>query len=122
MPDPARGNLFACLPDARAGECFDTLLAAPSCRIERIVSLGQATPPGQWYDQDWDEWVVLLKGAAGLLIEGRAVRALAPGDWLLLPAHCRHRVEWTAADQETVWLAVHAASPSPWRGIGGTLT
>ena len=79
-------------------------------RVERIVSTGQATPPGEWYDQDGDEWVVLLSGAAGLLFEGEAAaRPLEPGDWVLIPAHARHRVEWTAADEPTVWLAVHMA-------------
>jgi len=77
-------------------------------RLVRIVSTGQASPEGEWYDQpDW-EWVALLKGAAGLRIEGEAeVRALAPGDFVHIPAHTRHRVEWTAADEPTVWLALH---------------
>ena len=77
-------------------------------RIERIVSTGQASPPGFWYDQDWGEWVVLLSGAARLrLAEEAEARRLAPGDWVDIPAHCRHRVEWTDPDQPTVWLAVH---------------
>ena len=79
-------------------------------RIERIVSTGQATPPGEWLDQQDDEWVALLAGRAGLRIEGEAdVRVLAPGDWVLLRARQRHRVEWTEAGEPTVWLAVHAA-------------
>lgn len=77
-------------------------------RLLRIVSHGQATPPGEWWDQPDDEWVVLLAGGAGLLIEGEAgPRVLGPGDWLHLPAGLRHRVEWTAAGQATVWLALH---------------
>ncbi|HEY6434435.1 MAG TPA: cupin domain-containing protein, partial [Acetobacteraceae bacterium] len=75
----------------------------------RIVSTGQASPPGFWYDQDWDEWVVLLAGSAGLQIEHEpAVRALHQGDYVAIPAHIRHRVEWTAPDQPTIWLAVHS--------------
>jgi cupin 2 domain-containing protein len=102
------GNLFADLPEHAESEQVATLLAAPAARIERIVSTGQASPPGQWYDQDWAEWVVLLKGAAGVLFAGEAApRVLAPGDWLCIPAHARHRVEWTAPDEATVWLAVH---------------
>jgi cupin 2 domain-containing protein len=102
------GNLYADLPTTLPEERFDDLLAGGRFRLVRIVSGGQATPPGAWYDQTEDEWVVLLKGAAGLLVEGEAApRCLAPGDWLLLPAHCRHRVEWTVADQPTVWLALH---------------
>jgi cupin 2 domain-containing protein len=114
------GNLYVDLPTTLTEERFDDLLAGGRFRLVRIVSAGQATPPGEWYDQTEDEWVVLLKGSAGLLIEGEAApRGLVPGDWLLLPAHCRHRVEWTAADQPTVWLALHAEPPSPsGRGSG----
>jgi cupin 2 domain-containing protein len=84
------------------------LLGTPARRIERIVSTGQASPPGFWYDQDRDEWVVVLSGAAGLLVEGEnAPRAFRPGDHVHLPAHCRHRVEWTDGAGPTVWLAVH---------------
>jgi cupin 2 domain-containing protein len=78
-------------------------------RVERITSRGHATPPGEWYDQPQDEWVALLAGAARLLVEGEpAARELRPGDWVLLPARLRHRVEWTDPDRDTVWLAVHA--------------
>jgi cupin 2 domain-containing protein len=77
-------------------------------RIERIVSTGQASPPGFWYDQPWTEWVLLLAGAAGLLFEGApAPGQLKAGDYLLIPAGQRHWVEWTDATQPTVWLAVH---------------
>ena len=101
-------NLYADLPDRLAEEDISTLLETGPCRLERIVSTGQATPPGQWYDQAKAEWVVLLQGSAGLLIEGEsAPRRLGPGDWLLLPAHRRHRVEWTDPDRPTVWLALH---------------
>jgi cupin 2 domain-containing protein len=76
--------------------------------VERIVSTGQGSPPGFWYDQDWTEWVILLAGAARLLIEGEgAPRTLQPGDFVEIPSHVRHRVEWTLEDAPTVWLAVH---------------
>ena len=88
---------------------LEPLLAErPGVRIERIVSTGQASPPGFWYDQDWGEWVVLLSGAARLrFADEDEPRHLGPGDWVDIPAHCRHRVEWTDPDQPTVWLAVH---------------
>jgi len=102
------GNLLADVPADRAAERFDALLARPGLKIERIVSNGQASPPGFWYDSAQDEWVLLLSGGAGLHIEGEAqARRLLPGDWLHLPAHCRHRVAWTDAAQPSVWLAVH---------------
>ena len=94
-------------------ETVDVLLDRPGARIERIVSTGQATPPGQWYDQPGDEWVALLAGRATLRFEDGAFVELAPGDWLLIPAHVRHRVEATSADPPCVWLAVHAAPAGP---------
>jgi cupin 2 domain-containing protein len=102
------GNLFANLPTRLDKEETAILAELSGARIERIVSTGQASPPGFWYDQDWTEWVILLAGSAGLLIEGEAAaRILAPGDYLEIPPRVRHRVEWTDADQPTVWLAVH---------------
>ncbi len=95
------------LPD----EVTDVLLEWPGVRVERIVSTGQATRQGEWYDQDSDEFVLLVAGAARLRIEGEAEdRVLGEGDWLLLPAHCRHRVTWTRAEPPTVWLAIHCAA------------
>ncbi len=103
------GNLLANLPRGNAGETFETLIETPGARIERIVSNGQASPPGFWYDQDRTEWVVVIAGAAGLTIEGAPrTRTLRAGDFIELPAHVRHRVEWT--ETPTVWLAVHFAN------------
>ena len=102
---PAQGNLFASLPDAGDGERFDTLFANAVCRVERIVSFGHASPPGFWYEQDEDEWVVLLVGCAVLAFADGHVLALRAGDWVSLPARCRHRVE--SVSQDAVWLAVH---------------
>lgn len=88
-------------------ELFDELASGMGCRVERIVSTGQVTPAGQWYDQDDDEWVALLQGEARLLWENGSESALLPGDWLLIPAHVRHRVVHTSAEPPCVWLAVH---------------
>ncbi len=105
------GNLFAGLPLALAAEQVDDLLVGGQFTLKRIVSTGQATPPGAWYDQAEDEWVVLLQGRARLRIDGDgSPRDLGPGDWLLLPAHCRHRVDWTSEAEPTVWLALHTAA------------
>ena len=105
MPGP---NLFAGIPQNLPDEQFDELVASPGVRIERIVSRGHASPDGFWYDQDWDEWVTVLRGSAGLLLEGEPTpRTLIAGDHVLIPAHRRHRVAWTAAGRDTIWLAVH---------------
>ena len=107
------GNLLGNLPAAGAEEDVALLLATPGVRIMRIVSHAHASPAGFWYDQDEAEWVMVLSGAAGLLIDGEAkVRRLGPGDYVLIPAHVRHRVEWTAAGEPTVWLAVHLQEDS----------
>src|SRR5207249_9803247 len=95
------------LPDARKTEVTDTVLAAPGLRIERIVSHGEASPPGFWYDQAEAEWVLLLAGAARLRFADEAEsRVLGPGDPVASAPHRRHRVEWTDPATPTVWLAV----------------
>ncbi len=102
-----QGNLFSSLPLAGPEECFDTVFVGGRCRVERIVSHAHASPPGFWYEQAEDEWVVLLQGSAELGFADGARLSLKPGDWIELPAGCRHRVEATAV--ATVWLAVHCA-------------
>jgi len=105
---PKDGNLFASLLNPQAEEQFELLLQIGSCRLERIISIGHATPPGEWYDQDGAEWVVLLQGRAGLRLADEAqIRELSPGDYVWLPAHCWHRVEWTSDQPPAVWLALH---------------
>ena len=104
------GNLFD-LPDRLPEtEIFTPLFPDHGVLIERIVSSGHETAEGEWYDQDRDEWVVLLRGGARVCFEDSAeMVTLAPGDTLSIAAHRRHRVEWTDVDQPTVWLAVHYA-------------
>jgi len=107
-------NLFEGIPDFLEEERIDGLLETSALRVERIVSRGQASPPDFWYDQEEQEWVLLLRGNAGLRFSGQGdVTVLKPGDFLLIPAHVRHRVEWTAPAQETVWLAVFFPASSP---------
>ncbi len=104
-----QGNIFGNLPAGQMPhEVFETLVSSEGIRIERIISTGQATPEGEWLDQDRDEWVVLLQGAAALQFEGEEdERAMKPGDWVQIPARQRHRVAWIASGKPTVWLAVH---------------
>ena len=101
-------NLFFDIPGDLPDELLETLLDADSVRIERIVSHGHASPKGFWYDQEQHEWVVVLRGAARLRFEADESSVdMKPGDSINIPAHKRHRVEWTTPDEPTVWLAVH---------------
>jgi cupin 2 domain-containing protein len=107
-------NVFSEIPKQLANELVEEIACAEGVRIERIISTGHASPPGFWYEQDSDEWVLLLKGAARLLFEDDATPvSLAPGDHLLIPARRRHRVEWTHPDQPTIWLAVWPGKETP---------
>ena len=103
------GTLSEGVPaEPQAEELFDALIERPGVRIERLVSTGQTTPEGEWCDQARDEFVLLVSGAARLRIDGEPEdRELRPGEWLFLPAHCRHRVTWTQSTPPTIWLAVH---------------
>ena len=99
-------NLFANIPVSQPQELLETILSKPNVRIERIVSQGQSSPEGFWYDQDQSEFVVLFQGAARLRFEDREVE-MKPGSFIDIPAHKRHRVEWTSPDEQTIWLTVH---------------
>ena len=105
-------NLFAAVPSTLPRELVDVLVEARGVRLERIVSTAQRTPPGEWYDQTMNEWVIVLRGSAGLRFEDQAeVVVLRPGSFIDIPAHRRHRVEWTDPAQPTIWLALHYAPP-----------
>lgn len=107
------GNLLSALPEPSSLESFQDIISRSGCRIERILSWGHASPPGFWYDQDWDEWVLILHGRAVLAIEGFPdARQLQPGDHCMIPAGTRHRVESTDAGGPTVWLAIHFDEPT----------
>jgi len=99
-------NLFANLPARLSDELTEVLAESRLVRIERIVSTGQHSPDGFWYDQEEEEWVAVLAGEAILQFDDGESLAMKPGDHLLIPAHRRHRVEWTTPDAPTVWLAV----------------
>ena len=99
-------NLYSNLPVAIPEELVEVLVDHRNVRIERIISTGHASPDGFWYDQDQHEWVLVLRGEAKLRFEGEESMHLQPGDCINIPAHKKHRVEWTACDEPTLWLAV----------------
>lgn len=100
-------NIFESIPESIPEELFEKLGGAGGVVIERIVSCNHSCPEGFWYDQNQGEWVLLLRGSAALKFDGEEeLILLKPGDWIDIPAHVRHRVEWTDPKQKTVWLAV----------------
>lgn len=108
MMNDLANNIFKQIPNILKDELTEVILEQKSVRIERIVSMGHASPPGFWYDQDQDEFVILLKGSAGLSFEGKEeLTIIKSGDYINIPAHERHRVEWTDPSEETVWMAVY---------------
>ena len=101
------GNIFKGLPENLDEEVVEVLAQGTQVKIERIVSRGHATPASQWYDQEDDEWVIVLQGEARIAYEDGVEVHLEKGAHLLIPAHTKHRVAWTVPDSETIWLAVH---------------
>ena len=107
MADHQLGHLFDDLPSSLPEELTEVLAQSQKVRIERIVSIGHSSPEGFWYDLAESEWVMVLKGEAKLLLEGELEPlTMQLGDHILIPAHRKHRVEWTTPDEPTVWLAV----------------
>ncbi len=98
-------NILSNIGEAGEEEQFDVLMKSPNCRIERIVSSGHTSPKGFWYDQENDEFILLVQGEATLEFEDRMV-TLKPGDYLFLPKNCKHRLEKTSVDPVCVWLCV----------------
>ena len=98
-------NLLSQLPDPGEHENFQILFESPAVRIERIVSDEHSSPPGFWYDQAHDEWVMLVQGEAVLEYAEGERQLLRKGDSLCIPAHCRHRVGGTGP--RTIWLTIH---------------
>jgi cupin 2 domain-containing protein len=100
-------NIFNAVPANSAAEIFTNLIKKDTIHIERIVSYGHTTAPGEWYQQQTHEWVMLIKGAARLEFEHGRIEHLTVGDYINIPAHQKHRVNWTQENTETIWLAVH---------------
>lgn len=99
-------NIFTGIPDQLKNEAFEDLLKADSIRIERILSQGHSSPEAGWYDQDENEWVMVLEGSGEITFENGKVVLLSKGDYLNIPSHSRHKVSWTDPDKLTVWLAI----------------
>ena len=103
-----KGNIFDVQhPSSSEKEYFEALVNNNEIQIERIISQGHVTPEGEWYDQERDEWVVLVTGEASILLEGEKEITLIAGDYLFIPKHLRHRVTYTSKEPVCIWLAIH---------------
>jgi len=100
-------NIFDAIPEDLQSEVFEKLVASDGVRIERIISKGHQSPESGWYDQDKNEWVLVLRGEAILSFADETSVRLKTGDFINITAHKKHRVEWTTPDVETIWLAIH---------------
>ena len=100
-------NIFNLPPSLPDKELFESIVSNDNILIERIISTGQTAPIGEWYDQDKDEWVILLQGEAILSYEDGSQIKLSSGDYLFIPAHFLHRVEYTSIEPTCIWLTVH---------------
>ena len=100
-------NIFTNIPKQLPDEIFEDIISTQNLKIERIISKGHTTPISQWYDQDTDEWVIILQGEAIISFEDSKDVHLRVGDYLNIPAHVKHKVSWTISNTETIWLAVH---------------
>ena len=102
------GSLLESIPTEQPDELLETLSSSENVKIERIVSHGHASPEGFWYDQEENEFVLVVQGSAGLRMEDQDdLVELKPGDYVVIPARRKHRVEWTDPAGETIWLAVY---------------
>lgn len=99
-------NILKNIPSAVKNEINEILLDSEHFRLERIISKGQFSAENFWYDQDENEWVMVLKGKAKLKFEDEEILEMETGDYINIPAHKKHKVVWTSPDEETIWLAV----------------
>ncbi len=100
-------NIFKNIPNPSNSEFFEELLSKNGVKIERIISHGHKSDKFEWYNQESDEWVILLRGEAVISFEDEANVKLFAGDFINIPAHKKHRVSWTKPDEDSIWLAVH---------------
>lgn len=104
--DSSEGNIFNIPACASKEEVFNTLFSEKNIKIEQIISSGKISPAEGWYDQQHHEWVILLEGEAKLEFENKLIKTLKKGDYLMIPAHCRHKVIYTSSKPPCIWLAV----------------
>ena len=102
-----KNNIFSDIPQNLPEEFFETIAQSDNIKIEKIISDGHTSSPGFWYDQDQNEFVIILKGNAVLEFEDGTTQEMSEGDYQIIPAHKKHRVSYTDTNVKTIWLAVH---------------
>ncbi len=100
-----KANLFADIPENAKEEIIEILESGKNFRIERIISYGQSSPEGFWYDQNESEWVIVLAGSAIIEFQNNELIKMLLGDYLFIPAHKKHRIQSTSMNEKTIWLA-----------------
>ena len=100
-------NFFETFEEKPTEEIIEKILENKNLKLERIITNGQITPPGEWYNQENDEWVLLLKGSALILFEDFETKTLNSGDYILIPKFYKHRVQWVDPHNECIWIALH---------------
>jgi len=101
-------NIFEEIPGQIPEEIFETIVQASNIKIERIISKGHTTPSKSWYNQNFDEWVLIIQGAAKINFDNHSQPiSLTKGSYLWIPAKQKHQVIWTPKDVTTIWLAIH---------------
>lgn len=99
-------NIFSIIPENIPREIIETIISSKHLRVERIISKGHSSPQNFWYDQNENEWVLLLEGKAMIKFEDDSIVTLHKGDYILISAHQKHRVEWTDPEHQTIWLTI----------------
>ena len=102
-----KGNIYDKIPSELSNELFEIIAKKDSLKIERIISKGHTTPKEKWYDQKFNEFVILIQGSAIISFEDGNNIEMKKGDYINIPKHCKHRVEQTSSNPEAIWLAVH---------------
>ncbi|MED7818545.1 MULTISPECIES: cupin domain-containing protein [unclassified Francisella] len=104
VKENAKDNIYSVFPKFSDDEVFLDLLKYDNVHVEKIISYGQVTDLNKPYIQNYDEWVLVLKGKAKLRLDTREY-ILEEGEHLLIPKDTKHWVTYTA--NPTIWLAIH---------------
>lgn len=98
-------NIFDEIIVDKNEESFFEIFKNDIIKVEKIVSNGQKSPENFWYEQEKNEYILLLDGFAILEFEDKEIE-LKKGDCINICAMQKHRVKFTSQDEPTIWFAV----------------